>query len=63
MLKSRKGQFYIIMSAHAVWDNALLTKTAYNNGDNAYAVVFWRFLWANIFMAVIIKSFMQKIYY
>ncbi len=62
MLKSRKGQFYIIMSAMLFGIMPFLTKTAYNNGSNAYAVVFWRFLWASIFMAVIIKSFMQKKY-
>ena len=46
MLKSRKGQFYIIMSAMLFGIMPFLTKTAYNNGSNAYAVVFWRFLWA-----------------
>lgn len=60
MLKSRKGQFYIIMSAMLFGIMPFLTKTAYNNGSNAYAVVFWRFSWTSIFMAVIIKKFYAK---
>ena len=60
MLKSWKGQLYIIASAILFGTMPFLTKMAYKSGSNAYSVVFWRFLWASIFMAIIIKGFYNK---
>ena len=57
MLKNCKGQLYIITSAILFGTMPFLTKMAYKSGSNAYSVVFWRFLFASLFMAIILKGF------
>ena len=56
-MKTGKGQIYIIVSAILFGTMPMLTKIAFCNGANPYSAAFWRFLWAGIFLAIIIKWF------